>query len=80
MSIPLTSNEQKILDAFDRSTFHRKSTLTVLALLIPSETDIALEELKKKGLIEEEEVEGERKWNTKVYLTKEGRRQQKRVY
>ena len=47
----LNEEEQKILKAFGRTSFSRKSNLAIESLLTPAQVDVAANHLAEKGLV-----------------------------
>lgn len=69
--LTLNQEEQRTLQAFGRTSFSRKSNLAIESQLTPSQIDIAVNHLVKKGLAEIK-TDKSSKYDERVYLTRRG--------
>lgn len=67
----LNEEEQKILKAFGRSSFSRKSNLAIESLLTPAQVDVAANHLAEKGLVKIKSSKNSES-DDRVYLTWKG--------
>ena len=74
----LNEEEQKILKAFGRTSFSRKSNLAIESLLTPAQVDVAANHLAEKGLVKIKSSKNSES-DDRVYLTWKGGQVKSRI-
>ena len=78
--LKLNQEEQKILRAFGRTPFRRKSDLAIESLLTPSQIDMAVKNLVKEGLAKIKKTsDQDSELDQRVYLTGKGNQVRRRI-
>jgi len=77
-SFSLSVEEQKILHAFGRTVFSRKSNLAIKSLLTLTQVDTAIDCLADKELVEVKDNSSSQ-GDAKVYLTRKGGQIKRRI-